>query len=443
LERLAALARERRLFMRWALISCICWAVALAWVVPVGFAVGAEPISTEELVRRLGSGDFAEREQAAALLRRRGPVVLPALKKALTSRIPEVRRRAKELVRILEATLSLRPKLVSLGEDVGQLSDAVKAIRKETGYPLVLDPKVADRAWTHPVQRVPFWEAVATIEQKTGLVAGVYPLEQGIQLKPGKKKAPFSVVNGPFRLEVTGFHEDRDIDFTVPGPARYRGRHDHLLTMAVRILAEPPFLLLGVEPGEVEVAVDEHGKPLRKAKATSDEEKGVRRLKKVYRQQFEHHAQVVLRRSSEEAEKIRTLRCAIPVLVVAERKPIVVSENLLKAAGAKCQSGGDTLEISDVSRDDRGTVYLRFKIPPPRPEVNSYWHDRVRVEDAMGNPFESNAFGDGHSGGQYHFSLGYPATSKTTVGPPTRLIVEDWVILRHRITFELKDVPLP
>lgn len=57
----------------------------------------------EALVRQLGDDEFERREQASAELLRRGPVVLPLLKKGCKDADPEVARRARHCLEVLEA----------------------------------------------------------------------------------------------------------------------------------------------------------------------------------------------------------------------------------------------------------------------------------------------------------------------------------------------------
>jgi hypothetical protein len=70
----------------------LCLALSLAVTVSA-----ADALTVNELIRRLGSEDFQEREKATKLLLER-PEALPELRKALDSDDPEVRRRASDLV---------------------------------------------------------------------------------------------------------------------------------------------------------------------------------------------------------------------------------------------------------------------------------------------------------------------------------------------------------
>lgn len=62
-----------------------------------------DPARIEELVKKLGAADFAEREKAAEELRKEGKAAEGALRKAAASEDPEVRTRAQALLEELEA----------------------------------------------------------------------------------------------------------------------------------------------------------------------------------------------------------------------------------------------------------------------------------------------------------------------------------------------------
>jgi hypothetical protein len=69
----------------------------------------ADPAAeTNRLVRQLGSSSFAKREAATKALRALGEKALPALKQAATSPDAEVRRRATQLLRPLEAKVRMQ-----------------------------------------------------------------------------------------------------------------------------------------------------------------------------------------------------------------------------------------------------------------------------------------------------------------------------------------------
>lgn len=70
----------------------------------------AAPSEVEKLVADLGADNFETRESADRLLRKVGRPAIPALKKALESRDPEVRARARRILAEIEAAETPKPK---------------------------------------------------------------------------------------------------------------------------------------------------------------------------------------------------------------------------------------------------------------------------------------------------------------------------------------------
>src|SRR5262249_17368515 len=172
---------------------------ALGWQPGPGSA--ADQPTTEELIARLGSPKHAERQRAARLLSERGPGVLPELRKSLKHRDPEIRRAAEKLIPTLEAAVALQPKLLTL-EMNAPLADVFKEIEKQSGYQLTAEGKEEGRV-SVAVRRMPFWEAVAHIEQQTGLRVNVMALDSGISFTGSGRRSPFVQSSGPFRLDAT------------------------------------------------------------------------------------------------------------------------------------------------------------------------------------------------------------------------------------------------
>jgi hypothetical protein len=211
----------------------------------------------------------------------------------------------------------------------------------------------------------------------------------------------------------------------------------------VSVLAEPRFRLLAVEHARVEIAFDENEKPLKSPPPEDERKKDLISLKEMVRQDFQHTAEVLLQRSSERTRTIRRLRGTIPVKVVVERKPVVVTEKFLESKGTRFQIGGETLEITQAEQTEGGQCYVRLAVPPDRDGIRTYWHKRIHLEDARGNRYRPAGHGTSSSGGEHHVMVDYARPEGPMTGRPTRLIIEDQVTLTHPIPFEFKEVPLP
>jgi hypothetical protein len=150
----------------------------LALILPLGLALlGVLPSPAEEavnpekidrLIEQMGSGTFAEREQATKALDAIGVPALKALRKAAKSDDAEVRRRAVELVKKLEKQAEsariLAPKRVHLVYKDTPLREAVADFQKQSSYRLYLhDPqgKLKERTITLDTGKTTFWHALA------------------------------------------------------------------------------------------------------------------------------------------------------------------------------------------------------------------------------------------------------------------------------------------
>ncbi len=260
----------------------------------LGLAADAGP---SELVARLGSSSFADREGAASALRRLGRSALPALRDARDSRDPEIRARASALVGEIGAASALEPTPVRLDFRDRPLSEVADAIGRAAGVTLAPGPESAmsrppgsrpawpDRRVTlEAPDPVPFWEAIGRLCRAGGL-RRAYPLgDYGpdepfhrLILVPGESSAP-AVDAGPVRVELLRVHRGADLDLapglygdgrgmnfgvprTGPGVDRVR-RSDCFAELLVSV--EPRLRIVGEAPLERLEAVDEAGRSILK-----------------------------------------------------------------------------------------------------------------------------------------------------------------------------------
>jgi len=160
----------------------------------------AEPSTAEragELISRLGSSDYRDREAAFRELDSLGEAALERLASARASGDSEVARRAAELIRRIERRTAsarmLAPTMVELRIENLPLPEAVREFAAKTSLPVELhgdQSRFADRKVTFECGRVTVWEALAGFTRAANLTEwdGVSPL-------PG---APATVAQGQF-----------------------------------------------------------------------------------------------------------------------------------------------------------------------------------------------------------------------------------------------------
>jgi hypothetical protein len=280
-----------------------------------------------------------------------------------------------------------------------------------------------------------------------GKSAGQAPLvngyPQGLHLDPTARRSPFVNVRGPFRLEATWFHEDRDVDLTETKPGS-DGWRNQRLTLAVSVLAEPRLTLLKVSPATVNEAVDADGKSLLEPADHLRESNLQRPMRGTFRGEHLHSSDVRLRRASETAKTARLIRGTIPVHAILIRKPTVVTAKVTEAVGTTFKAGSETLSITEVTNQGGNNVMVSVRVPYDQTQPQREWHERFHLEDDAGNKFQMNGRGTSSNGREYTISMYFaPPFNKQKVGPPTKLVFEDWVVHDHAIPFEFRDVPLP
>ena len=85
------------------ILATLVLALGLLGAAPTGQAADkVDPARIAQLIEQMGSAEFEEREKSTVELSRIGLPALPALREALKSNDPEVRRRAADLVGKME-----------------------------------------------------------------------------------------------------------------------------------------------------------------------------------------------------------------------------------------------------------------------------------------------------------------------------------------------------
>lgn len=405
------------------------------------------PPSIDKLVEQLGSPRFPVREQATKALRERGPDALPALRKALTSSDEEVRKRAETLIPGLEIEEALLPKRVTLKVTDAPLTDLLRDIEKQTGQKVSLGANKAPIGKvTLDVVNVPLWDALEQMGKATGRGPSMAGYPNSLHLIPNARRSPFISIHGPFRLEATWFHEDRDVDLADVKPGA-DGWRNHRLTLAVSVLTEPRLTLLQTRPAKVDEALDSDGQSLVEPADATVTGRAQQSNRGTFRGEHLHSADVRLRRASPTAKTAKVIRGTIPVKAVLIRKPVVVSNKVLESAGTTFKAGTESLAIRNVQNQGGGNVNIEVLIPwrDTSRSPDQEWYDRFKLEDEAGNRFQMNGRGSSYDGREYRINMYFspPFNNRQKVGAPTRFIFEDWVVHEHAIPFEFRDVPLP
>jgi hypothetical protein len=439
------------------LASLLGLALSAHGVARAADAPGGQRSSTDRLIEQLGDVDYRKRDEATTRLRAEGSKILPALRDALNHPDPEVRRRVGELVPMLETAVLLTPKRVSLKVNDRPIREVLSSIEKQTGYKIESWGAGNRTNCSFDFDNLTFWEALDTVCQATGMV-----LQQGygddrIRLQAREGHVPFVRYDGPFRLVPTGFQHYRNIEFGLVGKGDAGVSRNESLTLGFTVFSEPKLPLLGMGEVRVDAAYDSEKNsmllPNGGLQEDFDARFGMRGGRWVSRygmgnRMLSLQTQLTLAHPSEKATGLKVIRGRVPVTLLAEQSPEVISADVLKAKGTRTKIDSTSFSIEDVSEPANKQVQVKMTVSEAAENANDYtWmnslYQRIELQDDKGNKFAivGNGWGNNMPGSVQMTTTFAPAGSK--IGKPSKLIYYRWRTLQYEIAFEFKDLPLP
>jgi hypothetical protein len=455
------------------LCVCLCL-LSLAGLVAT--TCGEEPArnpapTAEQLIERLGSNDFRTREAASRALSDLGIAALPALRKAQNHPDPEVRRRLEELIPDLESRTALEPRRVTLKVTNRPVKDILAEITKQTGYKLALAQENTERdklVHSFNFENLTFWEALDRVCDACGLL---FQQNYGygddilrLQVSDQGQHSPYVYLDGAFRLVAQGFSYGRNIQFGVQnrGLNVLPQRGSEYLSFSFNLSVEPRLPLLNVGQPRLTVAEDEHKNSFLPTPANGN---GVFIGQRFYYgsgyRSYTHHVQANLVWNAKDSRTIKLLKGVVPVTLLAEQKPLIVVDNVLKAKGKKLEADGTHLEVDDVGEAPKNmavgpgkTYQVKLSLRDTKPDTpNDYtWvhtlAQRLELLDADGNKYQSRGYTWSETtptsvkGATFTFGSNVLPNNKQP-GPPAKLVFYAWIKRDHEVAFEFRDLPLP
>jgi hypothetical protein len=469
--------------------------LCLAFFLGVGVAgsVGAAPPAPEQrsppgvdrLIAQLGDKDYRVRDKAGKALAALGKEALPAFLNARTYQDAEVRKRLDELIPPIERAVLLSPKRVTLHLTNKPLRDIFSEVTRQTGYKILtggqgqaaarvaaMDPRLMElgfpppppppqsasrpatdkSAYTFHFDQLPFWEAFDKICTATGMVLQNTG-DDSLYLSAQDSYVPFVSYAGPFKVVATGFTYGRNTDFSQVQNRPYApGQSDQeYLQLGMQVSTEPkaPIMMLG-QVKLLQAEDEEKHSMMPRGDGNEYGLWGIMRFRRFryYNRGNLHHLQVGLAWPDKNCRTVRTLRGLIPVTLLAEQKPTVITDKLLASKNKKFKVGTTTFHVEDVSSQAGKQYQVRLAISEEGQDVRRDFarmqtvQQRLEVQDDKGNklPFFFNSINWGGTNAQFSFTLRPTGPNQ---GPPTRLVYNVWVLMEHEVPFEFKDLPLP
>lgn len=263
--------------------------VLLGCGAPWAIAFSASPDTQEidKLIKQLGDEKFLRREAACKALEEIGPPALDPLRRACDDPDPEVQRRAKDLVRLIERRMEreeiLCPTQVRLDLNEVSVPDAVAELAKQSGYSILLGGNAAklqpEKKITLQTGEVSFWEALDLLCLKADLTHAVnaqplrpqHPGDVGAgnvripQNVSGQRGTAIVLVPGTPPRYPTSYAGALRIRVLPPGSAKDAGLSEEVpgeTVMTLEVCLEPKLLGHDILDISVAKALDDRNQPL-------------------------------------------------------------------------------------------------------------------------------------------------------------------------------------
>lgn len=325
-----------------------------------------------DLIERLGSQKYVERDRATRELIRIGKDALPLLRKETSSSDMEVRQRVDTIINTVEARMRndslIRPTRLALKYDKQPLDSVLADVNKKTGLKLMLDPK----SNKDPKQQisintgeVPFWEAVDKLLESAGLdenVAG--PPAPNPKENARARQFVGGGIGGMPRNALYGPQSVQAIDKTIRLVERRSAVASATSTIA-RIKALPanfPALIAGKSANEIAITLDVTPEPSVSWIGIVDVE--------VRRAMDEHGTSLTqsLVRNNSTTLNDANWQAGVPIMILNGR-PVAVDPDLFELAGAPLQQRHVSFRLlsndipSKMLNELEGTVFANVLTP--------------------------------------------------------------------------------
>jgi hypothetical protein len=452
----------------WAALAVVIAAVVVAGAKekrPPGGQPKALPLVSEtvgaevaKLINDIGDDDYRTREKAGRALAAMGEKALPQMRAALRlTESPEVQRRLAVLIRKMDTERLVAPKCVTMAKKDMMVKAAIDEIAKQTGYRIEFGGGSSEEKYAFEFDRVPFWTALDRVANMAGCV--VYSEDYGdntIRVYNQDSLNPHVAYAGPFRFLATNIHTSDSVQLS--GVPRRGGVHRYSnMNFNFQIQSEPKNPMLGVTQPEVLSAVDENGSSMVMPRNPNDRSAyynnpGSFRGHNTY-------GNLNLTRGDKNATKIKLLRAKVGIVLLSGTSPEIVIPDPLKVQ--KKTFVGRTIEIDFGSlvedNNNKGQYVLDLTArklgdnDPNRPDYNwsnTVWQ-KIELIDAAGNAYRTYGPNNSNNNGNV-VSMTIPfgnqdrrGNQTPKLGPPVKMVVNEWLSITHEVTFEFKDVPLP
>lgn len=427
----------------------------------------AESKAMRALIDEMGDRDWVVRDRAERKLTKMGLPALKHLRRAAGHLDPEVRRRVLRMLPGLEHAVLVTPKRYTFSVENQNITGVVMAMRKATGYriennsgmlmaPAAPGKAAVERKFTYHFRDATYWEIMDRLTRDTGLYPNMNWGDDTIRLYQGGTVPAITGYDGGLRYSANSFQLYRNVDLSRPASAVAEEGgatpRSESLTLNFTLYAEPRMPFLGVDQPRLEIARDDRRGSMLPTPTGAEGGSGRPVSTRSYysggHKQHQMQVSVYLTHASVGAKRLERLRGVVPVTLLVEQKPMVVTENVEKAKGLKKEIEGVEFNITSFKAMPNNQCQVAFTVTnrgnPGDYNFMNTLYQRIELYDDKGQRFQNygSSWGGGPGGGVINLTLTFGHFGGK-IGPPRKFVYQHWVTKQHDMTFDFKDVPLP
>jgi hypothetical protein len=407
-------------------------------------------------VEQLGAQDYRTRQDATRAILSMGADALPTLRKARSHPDAEIRRRLDELIQKLERDLALAPRRVTLHVSKKPLKEILALLAKQTGYKIPssdaqFKSAAARAVYSFDFDKVTFWEAMDRICEASGMLLQ-QSNDEVLRFNFQDNYVPYRSYDGIFKVTATGFNYYLNSNFgQLPrNPVQPAQQTYESLQANFMIAAEPRMPILRVGMPRLLKALDSEQHSMLLVEASAVNQPWMGRGYSGNMRTYVQSASANLAWPSKSSRTVKLLKGVIPVTLLVEQKPTVVTDQLTSAKGKKFKLGTSTFQVDDVTK--RNASNYEFKLSYNDDNTEHNWdysniyslQQRLEVQDAKGlkcNSYIRWTTFNSPTSAQFVLTTQPPGVNKA--GTPAKLVYQLWVQMEQDVEFEFKDLPLP
>ncbi len=426
---------------------------------PANRADAAPDAVIKRLIEDLGSDDWRKREKAGRDLAATGEAALPHLRTALLATdSPEAQRRLSVLVRKIDRDRLVEPKRVTLAVKDRTAKQVLDEIAKQTGYRIEFNDNSA-RKHSFEFDGTPFWQAVDAVANAAGCTVFEGYGDETVRVYNQDQLPPLVAYAGPFRFLATNISSSRSVQLSGVSKRGDNPRTNEYMNLSFQIQSEPKNPMIGITQPELSEAKDDLGASL----IPPADGNNFRTSQYFNGGSRGHNTYMSLNLSSagRTATTIKSLKGRVGIVLLSGTVPELVIADPLKVKKKEFVGRTTDVELSGADEDANQKGAYRVTLTAKRSgAAESNRHDHMWVQglpqrfellDEKGNKYFSYGSTEMDANNDtVQMTLMFGSEDRSNgrrnpnkLGPPVKLVLNEWLTITHEVHFAFKDIPLP